>query len=466
MHSFHAIVTIAHEAVMSTAETSITDTAVRKFLKDAAINEILSCEVQTGFHLRKVAKGGSWRYRYNDSTGKRRVKTIGTYPAMKAPEAAWWAREWRHNGVDPIAERKEAREAAITAEQEAKLRTIGAYLEGPYTRVQSRKKNAGKLTIGRIRSVFASWLEKDMATLTKSDIEGWQIKREEAGISYSTLKRDYGALKTMVRHAFKNGAIPHHPLQDVSLLTPTHDDKAQTFNAERQEDRRMLTDAERTGLLSGLEKWDEELREQRRSSRAHGKPHLPSLDDVEFAHWFIPYCHLAMHTGMRCGDLYGLTWKELNVRFGRLQKYPEKTLHNPDPVKIDLPLNDEIKAIMGRWWRQCGKPDDGLVFASPRTGSRLSSTAHQKPWDNIKRLGKLPDELVFYSLRHNFISIMLTLGVSIFEVARMVGHKSTKMIEESYGHLCPAAAATAMQALGAALTAKEAEPERQKSLSA
>ena len=466
MHWFHAIGTITHEDVMNSADTSITDTAVRRFLKDAAINEILSCEVQTGFHLRKVAKGGSWRYRYNDATGKRRVKTIGNYPAMKAPEAAWWAREWRHNGVDPIAERKEAREAAITAEQEAKLRTIGAYLEGHYTRVQSRKKNAGKLTIGRIRSVFASWLEKDMATLTKSDIEGWQIKREEAGISYSTLKRDYGALKTMVRHAFKNGAIPHHPLQDVSLLTPTHDDKAQTFNAERQEDRRMLTDAERTGLLSGLEKWDEELREQRRSSRAHGKPHLPSLDDVEFAHWFIPYCHLAMHTGMRCGDLYGLTWKELNVRFGRLQKYPEKTLHNPDPVKIDLPLNDEIKAIMGRWWRQCGKPDDGLVFASPRTGSRLSSTAHQKPWDNVKRLGKLPDELVFYSLRHNFISIMLTLGVSIFEVARMVGHKSTKMIEESYGHLCPAAAATAMQALGAALTAKEAEPERQKSLSA
>lgn len=463
MHSFHAIDTFTPEAVMNTADTSITDTAVRKFLKDAAINEILSCAVQTGFHLRKVAKGGSWRYRYNDATGKRRVKTIGTYPAMKAPEAAWWAREWRHSEADPIAERKEARQAAITAEQQAQHRTVRSYLDGAYTRVQSRKKNAGKLTIGRIRSVFASWLEKDMATLTKSDIEGWQIKREEAGISYSTLKRDYGALKTMVRHAFKNGALDRHPLQDVQLLAPTHDDKAKTFNAERQEDRRMLTDAERVGLLSGLDKWDKELREQRRSSRAHGKPHLPSLDDVELAHWFVPYCHLALHTGMRCGDLYGLTWKELNVQFGRLQKFPAKTLHNPDPVKIDLPLNDEIKAIMGRWWQQCGKPSDGLVFPSPITGARLSSTAHQKPWANVKRLGAMPAGLVFYSLRHNFISTMLHIGVPIFEVARMVGHKSSKMIEDSYGHLCPAAAATAMQAFGKAITQKAPEKAKQAS---
>lgn len=64
----------------------------------------------------------------------------------------------------------------------------------------------------------------------------------------------------------------------------------------------------------------------------------------------------------------------------------------------------------------------------------------------------MPAGLVFYSLRHNFISTMLHIGVPIFEVARMVGHKSSKMIEDSYGHLCPAAAATAMQAFGKAIT--------------
>lgn len=442
------------------ADTSITDTAVRKFLKESPVNAALYCEKQSGFILLKLSKGGSWRYRYSDKTGKRRIKVIGGYPAMKPTEAAWWAQNWRNNGVDPLAERKAARQSALNAETAAGQRTLGKYLDAEYSRAQGRKKGGGKLTIGRIRSVFAEWMDRDMLTITKGDIEAWHSGREKAGIAYATVKRDFGALKTLVRHAFKNGVLDRHPLQDVQLLAPSHADKVKALSAESTQDRRMLTDAERIGLLSGLERWDEELRAQRRSSRTHGKAHLPSLDHVAYAHWFIPYALLALHTGLRCGDLYSLTWQELNVRFGRLQKYPEKTLHNPDPIKIDIPLNDEIKDVMTRWWAQCGKPDTGLVFASPRTGLRLSSTAHQKPWENIKRLGELPGELVFYSLRHNFISTLLGMGVSTFEVARLAGHKSTRMIEDNYGHLCPAAAASSMQAFGKVITQKSefAEP--------
>ena len=445
------------------AETSITDTAVRKFLKDAKLNDVLACGKQTGFHLRKVSKGGSWRYRYCDIHGTRKVKTIGTYPAMKAPEAAWWAQEWRHKGVDPIAERKEAKESAVTAAQEAERRTIRAYLDGPYTRAQSRKKGGGKMTLDRIRQVFQGWLERDMLALTKGDIQDWQQQRERKGIAYATLKRDYGALKTMVRHAYKEGAIERHPLQDVTLQAPLHSEKKAIFTVGQKTERRMLTESERIGLREGLEKFDEKLRAQRRSSRAHGKPHLASLDDVEFAHWFLPFCHLAMHTGLRPGDLYALTWRELNVQFGRLAKYPEKTLHHPDPVKVDLPLNDEIKNVMRRWWQQCGKPDDGLVFPSPRTDGQLSKTAHQKPWASVKALGGLANDMEFYCLRHNFISTLLMMGVSIFEVARLVGHKGTQMIEQHYGHLCPAAAASAMQAFGKAIAQKAPEKEKRAS---
>lgn len=440
-----------------TADTGITDTAVRKFLKEAAINDTLACTIQTGFFLRKVAKDASWCYRYRDIAGKRRVKVIGSYPAMKAPVAAWWAQHWRHNGIDPLAERKDAKQAAITAEEQAARRTVGHYLDNDYARAQARKKGNGMGTLKRIRSVFADWLERDMLELTKDDIEEWQEKREKAGIAHATLERDYSALKTLVTHAFKSGLLERHPLRDVQLQAPDHAEKVKTFSADTARDRRMLTEAERTGLLEGLERFDQKLRMQRRNSRSHGKAGLPSLDQVPFAHWFVPYCHLALHTGLRCGDLYSLTWRELNVQFRRLQKYPEKTLHNPDPIKVDLPLNDEIKDIMTRWWKQCGKPADGLVFPSPRTGQRLDRKAHGKGWDQVKRLGGLDDTLVFYALRHNFISTLLTLGVSIFEVARLVGHKSTRMIEENYGHLCPAAAATAMQAFGKVVTQKTSE---------
>lgn len=443
-----------HSAQGKTADTSITDTAVRKFLKDAKLNDTLACEVQTGLHLRKLSKGGSWRYRYSNIHGTRKVKTIGTYPAMKAPEAAWWAQEWRHKGVDPIAERKDAKEAAVTEAQEAERRTIRAYLEGPYTRSQSRKKGGGQSTLDRIRSVFGAWLDRDMLTLSKNDIQDWQQKRESNSIAYATLKRDYGALKTMVRHAYKEGVIDRHPLQEVALQAPKHSEKKAVFTVGKKTERRMLTEAERVSLMEGLGKFDEKLRAQRRSTRAHGKPHLASLDDLAFAHWFVPFCHLGLHTGLRPGDLYALTWRELNIHFGRLMKYPEKTLHHPDPVKVDLPLNSEIRDVMTRWWQQCGKPDDGLVFPSPRTGQQLTHKAHLKPWGSVKALGGLAADMDFYSLRHNFISTLLHLGVPTFEVARLVGHKSAAMIEQHYGHLCPAAATQAMKAFGEVIAHK------------
>ncbi len=440
-------------AEVKTAETGITDTAVRKFLKDAKLNDTLACDKQTGFHLRKVSKGGSWRYRYKDVLGKTKVKTIGSYPAMKPPVAAWWAQEWRHNGADPIAERKDARQAAITAEQQAHHRTMRNYLEGPYALVQARKKG-GRDTLDRIRSKFSDWLDRDMQTLNAADIAAWQAEREKAGIAHTTVARDFGALRTMLRHAHKTGALERYPLENVELQAPTYSEAGKRHNIEHQSDRRMLTEAERTALLTGLEMFDQKLRAQRRSSRAHGKPHLASFDDVEFAHWFVPFCHLGLHTGLRPGDLHSLTWQELNVQFGRLVKYPEKTLHHPDPIKVDLPLNPEIKGVMTRWWQQCGKPDDGLVFPSPRTGKRLDRKAHMKPWGSVKELGGMSADLDFYCLRHNFISTLLLMGVSIFEVARLVGHKGTAMIEQHYGHLCPNAAATAMQAFGAAITKK------------
>lgn len=42
-----------------------------------------------------------------------------------------------------------------------------------------------------------------------------------------------------------------------------------------------------------------------------------------------------------------------------------------------------------------------------------------------------------YSMRHYFISKALMSGVDIFTVTKWVGHSSTKMITEVYGHLSP-----------------------------
>jgi len=444
------------------SDTSITDTQAREFIKSEADRAVKTCKKITGFQLIKVGDGGSWRYRYTDATGKRRVMTVGNYPTMKADAAAQKAMEWRNLKADPLAEHHKRRTAARSAEQIGEMRTLRAYLDGIYTKHQSRKKNGGKHTLDIIRGNFANLLDRDMATISTVDIKSWQIKREKDGLAHATLQRAYGALKTLLRHAVAEQVIDGNPIAGLSLNPPTAEEKSRSLSADARAHRRMLTSDEMAGLNRGITLFAEKIRQQRRSSRKHGRTYLPDLDLVSYPHWFIPFFSLALHTGMRPGDLYSLTWQELNLTFRRLVKMPEKTIHHPNPAKLDLPLTDDIYSIMALWHAQQRRPPNGLVFPStvadksssaPATDRQFTKKAHLKAWKQVLKLGVIDAELDFYSLRHHFISALVAGGAPLLAVAKLVGHKSTAMIEQHYGHLAQSAAADLMRAFSESLKA-------------
>lgn len=431
------------------SDTSITESQARHFLNTAAEREQLRCTRIVGFHLVKLKAGASWRLRYHDTTGKRRTATIGNYPAMSPAAAAEQAIPLRNERRDVLAERAEQKATAIDAAERAKQRTLRTYLEGTYAKHQERRKS-GAATLATIRSNFADLLDRDMATLTRADIESWQAAREKAGRQHPTLQRAYGALRTLLRHAVQRGALDVHPLDDVQLERPSDDENARRHGDERLQQRRQLTGDEIQHLHAGLGAFAEELRQQRRNSRAHGKPHLPDLDRVPFPHWFMPFCYVALYTGLRPGDIYSLTWLEASVAFKRITKVPEKTRHHPRPAQINMDMPAPLHDVLLRWWKHQGKPEQGLVFPGAE-GERMTKKAHMRAWRRVRNLSGLPDTLDFYALRHHFISTLVAAGVPLLTVAQMVGHKSAAMIEAHYGHLCPRTAADALAAFTASV---------------
>jgi integrase len=452
-------------------DTSISDTDARTFIKDGKDRAIKTCTKIAGFHLIKIGEAGSWRYRYSDILGKRRAVTIGNYPSMKAAEAAQLAMRWRNQKVDPLAEISQRKASALSDVRLSESRSLGAYLDGIYTKHQARKKHAGVHTLQMIRGNFTALLDRDMTSISADDVKTWQLKREQDGVAYATLQRAFGALKTLLRHAEKEKIIDKNPIAGEQLYDQRADEKSATFSEDAIQHRRMLTSVELASLYRGLTLFAEELRAQRRSSRKHGRVYLPDLDLVTYPHWFIPFFGLALHTGLRPGDLYTLTWHELNLSFKRLVKVPGKTMHHRDPAKLDLHLTDDCLAIMAAWHQQIGKPKDGLVFPStverevsesaeaPRT---FSKKAHGKAWVRVRALGGVDPALHFYSLRHHFISALVAGGAPLLAVAKLVGHKSTKMIEEHYGHLAPNTAADLMRSLSESLTLPpEINPSKQ-----
>lgn len=445
--------------------TSITESAADEFERVAAERDTKFCTMQPGLHLIKLKRGCSWRYRYEDATGKRKTVTIGKLSQLKPEQAARKVIDWLDNEADPLTEKKQRREQALSEAEQAERRTLRHYLENGYqSHMAAWKPQNAKANEQRIRLYFDDLLDKDMTTITRRYIlNTWQPEASK-GRAHDTVKRAFGSLKTLLAQAVQDEVIGSSPLEGIKLKPPVHakQEKQEAKKEDDKESRRPLTDVEISGIMTGLDAYAEEIRVARRNSRKHGKSYLADLDAVNYPHWFIPFTHLALHTGLRTGDLRTLTWKELNIQFGRLIKTTEKSKvalrHEKKPAVVDLKLNDRIKEIMTKWWSDQGKPDSGLVFPSPHGGKMLDTMATRAPWKRVKELGGIDEDLVFYAFRHHFISARLAAGESLFKVARMAGHKSVAMIEEHYGHLCEHDQNEAMDVVSDALdrvTAKE-----------
>ncbi|WP_158223057.1 tyrosine-type recombinase/integrase [Halovibrio salipaludis] len=440
-------------------ECSLTDAQAEKFDREASENKTLWCDRPTGLHLMKRKRGSTWRYRYLDETGKPRIVAVGKLKELKPEQAAAIVKKWREDDANPIDDRKQQRQEALSAAQQAERRTLRNYLETFYRRhMEAWKPENAKNTEQRIRNHFSEFLDRDMATLSKQDIRDWQTRIEELGRAYSTLRRTYGDLKTLLNQAVEDEVLDASPLASVKLRSPkmTEQEREDRIEKAKEAERRMLTDDEIRSILAGLEAFAEEIRAERRSSRAHGKSYLPDLDAVNHPHWFIPMTHMALHTGLRPGDLRTLTWDELKIRFGRLRKVTEKSKvalrrANQEPAIVDMKLNSTIQKIMADWWQDQGRPDTGLVFPSPRTGNQLDKHAARKPWKRVKDLAGLGD-LDFYCFRHHFISAQLAAGVPMLTVAKMAGHKDVAMIQKHYGHICEQQSDDAVDVVGATIT--------------
>ncbi len=437
--------------------TSITDDAAHDLLnkdKDSS----LFCKQIPGFHLFKRERGCAWRYRYTNAEGKRKVHTFGKYPGMIPNEAAAIALEWYQEDADPQAEKAARRQERQQAFTDSNRRVLRTYLEGDYSRHMEtwKPRNASDNKL-RFKNRFPEFLDRDMTSLSKHDINEWQTRMEKRGLAHSSVRRSYAALKALLNQAVSDDLIDANPLAGHRLRGAPHtEQERQKVDPEKQQ-RRLLTAKEMQGILTGLDLFAEEVREQRRNSRKHGKPNLPDLDAVAYPHWFIPFCNLALATGWRPGDLYTLEWGHVDLKFKkRLYKEAEKSRalaarRNRHATVLDTPLPQSTLDMLKKWHHQQGKPDTGLVFPSPRTGGQLDAQAHRKPWESVKEHGKLPEELVFYSLRHHAISAMVAAGVPLLTVARLVGHRDTAMIEKHYGHLSPASAGQAMDIVAATI---------------
>jgi integrase len=151
-----------------------------------------------------------------------------------------------------------------------------------------------------------------------------------------------------------------------------------------------------------------------------------------------PFVALGCFSGLRPGELAGLDVGHLDFERSLVRVQQVMTRHGlRDYPKSDasvrsVPFPPEVGGLL---WRLVGDRGAGAVFTSPE-GERVNEfNFRQRVWRPALAAAGV-EQCRVYVMRHTCASWLIQAGVPDYEVARMLGHSSTRIVG-TYAHLAP-----------------------------
>jgi len=167
---------------------------------------------------------------------------------------------------------------------------------------------------------------------------------------------------------------------------------------------------------------------------------------------YLALYYLAVTTGMRQGELFGLKWSDLQWNSGSLHiqrqvqyiprqgwqflepktlagrrtiKLGENTLHM---LRLHREKQAQRKGVAGTHWQE-----HDLVFPNSVGNPRNPSNMRIDFNKTLEKAGL--KKVRFHDLRHTAASLLLNNGISPIVVSRMLGHSKPSTTMDIYGHL-------------------------------
>lgn len=316
-----------------------------------------------------------------------------------------------YRGIDPIEARK----------PKPGVPTFQDFLDGDYKIWAKANQRAHAQNLKRLATAFKPLLDKRLDEITGLDVEKWRAGEIERGLSLETINRDISSIKAALNRAVDWELISANPLAKVK--------KSKTDDCLKV---RFLSDNEEKRLRAAMDAREERRRAERDSAnhwrRERGYVQLPSLRTVMFTDHVKPLILLSINTGCRRGELFDLTWSNVDLD-RRILTVTGATAKSKRTRHI--PLNREATVVL-QGWREQAEEADGLVFVN-EAGERFDRVNFS--W---RRLLKDADIAAFrwHDMRHHFASRLVMGGVDLNTVRELLGHSDYAMTLR-YAHLAP-----------------------------
>ena len=251
------------------------------------------------------------------------------------------------------------------------------------------------------------------------------------GKTPNTVNRIYTNFRASLSKAEEWELIDVHPLRKMKPLKTPENTRV-----------RYLRPDEETRLRQALDEREERKRAERRSANAwrneRGYQLYPDPKDLAFMDHLKPMILLSMNTGMRKGEVFKLTWSNVDFKMKQLT-VAAPTAKNGKVRHI--PLNSEALDLLIEWKLQDLK-DSKYVFAN-KDGVPFDNV--KKGWAKILKAAQI-DDFRWHDLRHHFASKLVMAGVNLNTVRDLLGHSSYAMTLR-YAHLSAGHKAEAVELL-------------------
>ena len=314
---------------------------------------------------------------------------------------------------------------------DAGKQTVGEYLERWLEEcvkgtVRASTFDRYKYTIGpHIKPALG---RMKLKSLTPAHVRGFYRERLDAGLAPATVHKMHAVLHKALDQAVADGLIPRNAAAALKLPCIDREEIAPLT----AEEANRLIEAARGDRLEAL------------------------------------YV-LALHTGLRQGELLALNWEDLDLEAGTLQVRRTLThrggkhfLSEPKTKKSRRTVRltaGAIADLQDYLKRQIEEMDHlgslykpiGLVFANEIGGIVNPSNLRNRSFARRLMHAGLSAETRFHDLRHTCATLLLSRNVNPKIVSEMLGHANISITLDTYSHVLPDMQEKAAKALEEAL---------------
>src|SRR6266487_4484115 len=251
------------------------------------------------------------------------------------------------------------------------------YLErtGPLMKSNRTERN-------RVLAWAREFGNRPLGQITRTEIEAWRRERMSK-CRPATINRDLSRLRHMLNIAVEWELLEESPMQGMKFL---RENNARTRYLSLEECQRLIASC--------------------------FAPHIRAIVTV------------ALHSGMRSGEILNLRWYDLDFASGFILVRDSK-----NGASRHVPMDATLSALFRAYPHRLGTD---LVFSS-RCGGHIVDV--RTGFLNSCKRAELTD-LHFHDLRHTFASQFVMAGGDLYILKEILGHKSPAMAAR-YAHVSP-----------------------------